>query len=312
MTGFVFHLPGAVLADPALLKPFYVKLTEGLGARGHSVRLALHDRAALAAEVACDDDFHIVDHGTLRHCRVLNAGIAYIYPFWNLDPRGIRALSSIAEKSFDPGDIDPAAALAFANRLRKRWVAARRSRYDQPMQPCVVPAGCIAVFLQSERHRCVTETCHLDMRQMVKALVARDDPRPIVIKPHPLDDDPATRRFLNRIAARDARVRVINGNIHDILARAAVAVTINSAVGVEAMLHSIPVVLCGQTDFHHAAVTVTTPGEMAAALAQAEATSWPHDAFLYWYFGLNCINAGRGSLVDDVLARVVQTGFDLQ
>jgi len=304
VTGFVFHLPGSVLADRALLKPYYVKLTEGLVARGHAVRLALHDRATLAREVEADGDIHIVDHGTRRHSRVLNTGIAYIYPFWNLDLWGIRALSSIAEKSFDPAGMDADAVQSFANRLRKRWVVGRKSRYEQPSRPSVVPAGCIAVFLQSETQRRVGETCYLTTRQMIKALLARDDPRRVVIKPHPLDDDCATRRFVVRIAAKDARVELSDGNIHDILARAAVCVTINSAVGLEAMLHGVPVVLCGRADFHHAAVTVIKPEGMAPAILRAEAETWPHDAFLYWYLNMKCLNAGKNSLVDDFLARV--------
>jgi hypothetical protein len=293
------------------MKPYYVKLTEGLAARGHRVTLALHDRLTLLAEVAISDDFHIVDHGSQRHARVLNTGIAYIYPFWNLDPWGIRALSSIAEKTFDPNGVDAELATPFANRLRKRWVTARKSRYEQPQTSADIPAGCIAVFLQSEGHRDVMETCHLDLRQMVKALMARDDPRPIVIKPHPRDHDPTTRRFLNRIAGRDPRIQIYDANIHDILAQAAVCVTINSAVGVEAMMQAVPVVLCGQTDFHHCAVTVKTAAEMDAAIAQATQTVWPHDAFLYWYFAVNCMNAGKDTLIDDFLARVSAAGYAL-
>lgn len=155
------------------------------------------------------------------------------------------------------------------------------------------------------------ETCHLDLRQMIKAPLARADPRPIVIKPHPLDPDPSTRRFLARIAGRDARITLVDANIHDILAQAAVCVTINSAVGIEAMMQGRPVVLCGQTDFHHGAVTVTSADAMDNAIAQAITTDWPHDAFLYWYFGLNCLNAGKETLVDDFLAKVAQTGFAL-
>jgi hypothetical protein len=311
VSGFTFHLPGSVLRDRAEMKPYYVKLTEGLAARGHRVTLALHDRATLLAEVAASTDFHIVDHGKQRHARVLNTGIAYVYPFWNLDPWGIRALSSIAEKPFDCNAVLADLATDFANRLRKRWVVPRKSRYEQPMQAAQIPVGCIAVFLQSEDHRDVTETCHLDLRQMVKALMARDDPRAIVIKPHPRDLDPKTRRFLQRIADRDSRIHIVDANIHDILAQAAVCVTINSAVGIEAMMQAVPVVLCGQTDFHHCAVTVKTSGDMDAGIAQALQTHWPHDAFLYWYFGLNCLNAGKDTLVDDFLARVAATGYTL-
>lgn len=301
--GFVFHLPGSALRDPAKMKPFYRALMDGLAARGHRIATCVHDRARVAAQVAADDDLHIVDHGQVRHPRVWNAGIAYVYPFWNLDPWGIRALSSIRARSFDPAAIDPAEAAAFAGRLRGRLVGKRRSRYGQPEAMTDIPAGCIAVFLQAERHRTTAETCHLSLRQMVKAVIARDDPRPIVIKPHPLDDDPATMRFLNRIAA-DPRVLVTPANIHDILARADAVVTINSAVGIEAMLHRRPVVLCGQSDFHHAAVTVTRRADLDRAIARAEATDWPHDAFLTWYFRDNCVKADSPTLVDDVLRRL--------
>lgn len=311
MSGIALHLPGSVLRGEAELKPYYAKLIAGLEARGIALRKTLHDRDSLLAEVAASDDFHIIDHGNQRHPRLLNTGIAYIYPFWNLDPWGIRALSSIAEKTFDPSAVDIGQAIPFANRLRKRWVDARKSRYEQPQKPAEIPTDCIAVFLQSEGHRDVMETCHLDLRQMVKALMARDDSRTIVIKPHPRDHDPSTRRFLNRIATRDNRIQVADANIHDILAKAAVCVTINSAVGIEAMLQAVPAVLCGKTDFHHCAVTVKTAADMDAGIATALAAHWPHDAFLYWYFGMNCLNAGRDTLVDDFLDRVAATGFTL-
>lgn len=286
------------------MKPYYVKLINGLRGMGIRVETVLHDRATTLATVGGVPGIHIVDHGTARHARLLNTGVAYIYPFWNLDPWGIRALSSIGAKDFDPKAVDADAAAAFAARLRKRLVEPRISRYPQAVEVVDVAQGCIAVFLQSEAHRGVDETCYLTMRQMLAALLARDDPRPIVVKPHPRDAAPGTRAYLARLAARDARVQVLDANIHDILARAAVAVTINSAVGIEAFLHGVPVVLCGQADFHHAAVTVRERREMHAAIGRAEATVWQHDAFLHWYFAEQCLNAGKPSLVADFLGKV--------
>ena len=286
------------------MKPYYVKLIVGLRALGVQVEVMPHDRDTTLATVDAAPGMHIVDHGSLRHPRVLNTGIAYIYPFWNLDPWGIRALSSIASMRFDQNAVDTAAAAEFSSRLRKRLVGARISRYSQAEQVVTLPSGHIAVFLQSEAHRGVAETCYLTMRQMLAALLARDDPRAIVIKPHPRDSDPKTRSYLARLGVRDARVMVVDANIHDILARAAVAVTINSAVGIEAHLHRVPVVLCGQSDFHHAAVTVTDRFAMGAAIAKAEATDWAHDAYLHWYLAGQCLNAGKPSLVVDFLAKI--------
>ena len=271
---------------------------------GIHVETVVHDRITTFATVEATAGLHVIDHGNLRHPRVLNTGIAYIYPFWNLDPWGIRALSSITSKVFDPSAVNASEAAEFSSRLRKRLVGARISPYPQAEALVDLPEDHIAVLFQSEAHRGVAETCYLSMRQMLAALLARNDPRAIVVKPHPRDKDRKTRTYLARLAARDSRLQVVDANIHDILGRASVAVTINSAVGIEAHLHRVPVVLCGHSDFHHAAVTVTDRFGLDAAIAKAVSTDWPHEAFLHWYFAEQCLNAGRPSLVADFLAKI--------
>ncbi len=76
---------------PALIEPFYRTLIDGLRRRGGAVRLVAHDRAQVADHVERQAGFHILDHGALRHPRALNCGVAYLYPFRNIDPWGIRA-----------------------------------------------------------------------------------------------------------------------------------------------------------------------------------------------------------------------------
>lgn len=306
-----FHVAGSVLRDRWRLGQFYGPLADGLRARGGDVRLVVHERDKVAAQVALDDGFHVIDHGQMRHPRVLNSGIAYIQPFRNMDPWGIRAFSSIADKHFDPARIPAEAAASFAARLRERLIGGRTSRYAQPEEVVPVPAGCIAVFLQTESHRLVGETCYLSMRRMVQALMARDDPRPICIKPHPRDADTDTFEWLHEQAEADPRVQIVAANIHDILAVCDVVVTINSAVGIEAMLHGKPAVLCGHTDFHHAAVTVKTADAMEEGVARALATPWAHEAYLYWYFVRHCLSPLRKTLVQDFLGKVSGAGFNV-
>jgi hypothetical protein len=305
-----FHLPAAVLRDPGTqMKPFYAKLIAGLPARGIAAQTVARDWLTLPAHVDATPGFHIVDHGDMRHPRVLNTGIAYVYPFWHCDPRGIRALSSIGDMAFDAHE--SAEATAFAAHLQRRLVGQRASRGVQPQAFTDIPRGCIAVFLQSDAHRGLNEACHLTTRAMIAAVVARDDPRPIIIKPHPAEADTRLLRHLARLQARDARVQIVQANIHDILSRAAVTVTINSATGIEAMLHACPVVLCGRADFHHCAVTVMGAGQMDAAIAQAMTQNWPFVPYLYWYFIRHCLNAGCETLLDDFTARIRATGFAL-
>lgn len=306
----VLHLPKAVLKGEEPLKRFYQRLRDEVTARGGQVDLVPHDRTFLLAEVMEDDDFHIVDHGALRHPRILNAGVAYLFPFWNLDPHGIRALSSIGAAKFRRSDVDSSAANDFHREMVRCWVRPRRSRGAQPEARMQLPSGCIAVFLQSEADRAVEETCHLDRVSMVKALLRRDDPRPLVIKPHPRDHTEKTRDWLASLAARDNRIIVTGGNIHDILPEADVTVTINSAVGIESFLHKVPVVLCGRADFHHIATTVEKPRELDTAITHAAGRRWPYARFLYWYFRMNCVDAGSPTLIDDVLTRIAATGYD--
>ncbi len=309
----IIHLPTVVLLGEERLKPFYSNLRDGLLARGIGAEYAPHDRASLPGEVAEDQNFHIADHGSFRHPRVLNSAIAYVQPFWHLDPWGVRSATSIGARTFPAGEMQRIRQRVdlFHQRLTERLVEARTSRYPQPEAQADFPDGCIAVFLQSDAHRSVEETCYLDRETMLTALLARPDPRPIVVKIHPRDPSPETRDWLTREAASDPRLIVTEANIHDILSKAAVTVTINSAVGLESMIHGVPVVLCGRADFHHAAMTVESPGALDGAIAEAERRPWPHAAYLYWYFRLNCLSAPSKSLVDDVLARIAATGFDL-
>ena len=46
-------------------------------------------------------DFHLVHHGFLRRFNILNSGIAYIWPYWYLDPRGVLCDSSLARATPD-------------------------------------------------------------------------------------------------------------------------------------------------------------------------------------------------------------------
>lgn len=273
------------------MRQFYGTLAQALQGEGLAVDVVTLDPDQTLARVEGDTGFHIVHHARIRHPRVLNAGKAYIEPFFTLDPWGFRLFSSIAAEPFTPGP-DPVADGAVFDEIRARMVANRKSHYEQPEAVLPAPAHCIAVFLQTEDNRDVGETCHLTPRQLIKALQDRDDPRPIVVKPHPKEKTPETLEWLTRQARKDPRLRVFIGNIHDLLSQADVVVTINSAVGIEAMLHEKPVVLCGDTDFHHICEMVTRRRDMDAGLARAKARAaaadWPFRAYIGWYYGRMC------------------------
>jgi hypothetical protein len=315
LPAIVLHVPRVVLEGSGNGERFYGPFQRGLRGRGIRCRMVLHDRATALDTIAADQAFHIFDHGGVRHPRALNTASAYLLPYRYMDPVGVRGFSSVGAAVFDAGAQDPARAAAFFAGLQQRFVDGRRSRYDQPEERLQVPAGCIAVFLQTESHRKVGETCHLSLRHMVKALLERDDPRPIVVKPHPRDTDLDTFGWLARKAQKDARLHILPANIHDILAQADVAVTINSAVGIEAMLHRVPVVLCGAADFHHICETVRGRDEMNDKIARAEARKaagdWPFEAYLHWFYAEMCLDPTAPDFLDLFIGRVAAQGYNL-
>ena len=302
MGEFVFHLPRSWLGPLGTgLLPFYQKLTDGLDAAGHSVHLIDLDRETVLQTVAADSATHIVNHGQFEHLRILNAGIAYVYPFWNMDRHGIRAFSSIGQTPFRAADIDAAVARPFFRKLRQRLAVGRTSRYEQPQGISLVPTDCVAIFLQSESHRIVGETCYLSRWEMVEAVLANTS-GPVVIKPHPRDKDPETAAHLKTLAQSHPNLTISDANIHDILAVAIRVVTINSAVGIEAYLHRKPVILCGQSDFHHIADVARDPAELARFL-NTPARARAYDKFIHWYFGQMCLSTTQADLVDRFLAK---------
>jgi Capsule polysaccharide biosynthesis protein len=303
------HMSAPMFFGTEQPRPFWGHLRSGLQAEGIMVEHALLDRATFLSDIEGDGDFHIVNHGNFRHARVLNAALAYVTPYWYLDPQGIRAQSSIGSLTFDPDDMDSVQAAEFHRGLARRQIAARISRYPQPAARADIPDRCIAVFLQSEAHRAVEETCYLDRSAMLETLLGRSDPSPIVVKPHPRDDSAATRTWLADLSRRDARIVVADANIHDILSRAAVTVTINSAVGIEGLIHGVPLVLCGRADFHHIAETVTTPDGMDDAIRRARGTPRPCAEYLFWFFRRNCLASGSATLAQDALSRIAAAGF---
>lgn len=302
MADIVFHVPRSWLSlGGEGLRPFYVNVIKGLEARGVPFDVDVLDRDSLPGRVDSDAATHIVHHGRFAHPRMRNADVAYIYPFWNFDPKGIRAFSSIADAPFPQGDIDPDVARPFFRRLRQRCVGARTSRYAQPEAVSDVGAVAAAVFLQSEGHRVVGETCYLDRWQMLEG-VCRAVDGPVVVKPHPRDQDPETQQVLREMCGTYSHLSISTGNIHDLIAAADRVITINSAVGIEAYLHRTPVVLCGQSDFHHVADVAETAVDLAELLRRP-ARKRAYDKFIWWYFADQCLSGADPDLADKVIAR---------
>ena len=98
---------------------------------------------------------------------------------------------------------------------------------------------------------------------MVRMILEGAGGRAVLVKPHPRNPDPGTLAELRGLARSWPNLKLVDANLHDMLTGAAACCSISSSVGIEAMLHKVPSIQFGRTDFHHCAVTVR-PGDSFA------------------------------------------------
>lgn len=297
------HLPkDLLLYTPPGGTGFYKRLHAALIARGDDVEF-VRRMSIVAGPDFGPDAFHFVHQGLVRQANALNTGIAYIQPFWYVDRNGIFGESAIGAEVFDPAAIDMEEAQAFFDRLSRRLIGRRLTKYAQPGTSPRMPSGAVAVFLQGSsipvrRAQFMSET------QMLEAIVEGVPDRTILIKPHPRNVDAVTLRHARRLAKAHARVKIVDAHVHDMLAAADVTCSISSSVSIEGFVHAKPALLFGKTDFHHIAHVVEQPGDVPAALDAALADTPPYAAFLYWFLQTRCINMGRDDWFDRITARM--------
>ncbi len=255
-----------------------------------------------------DGNLHIIDDRSVQAQNVLNAGVAYFWGFWHLDPKGVKAFSSIGALPYDPARIPLHRARPFFDRLRRRCLHKRISKYDQPAKVASFPQDAISVFFQGQFPVASGATSFDDM-QMLRCVQAHAGERAIIVKPHPLVSDARDIQSARDIAAKDKRIIVTNANVHDILKSSCVNVSINSTVALEGFLHRKPAILFGKSDFHHFAGTVERPGDFGEVLARELERQGGYAQYLAWYFTGNCLSLNSDRLTDDIWRIFAEAGF---
>lgn len=302
------HLPAHMLDHGAARMPvFYGRIVEGLRMLGAEVDL-VHRKIDLLRQGPTGGDLDLVHATAIGRSQALTLGVAYLDRFHYLDPEGIFFESSLMRARFRPDQVPLAQAQTFLATLRDQYVTPRRSRHVQPDTVEPFGKGHIALFLQDLSDP-VERARHMTAAEMVEAVLAHRDGRELVVKPHPRNSGPETEAILRRLAGLPG-VRVTEANLHDILAGAAVSVSISSSVGLEGMLHGVPAVFFGATDLHHAAVIVRRAEDWPAALTQALTSDWPLAQFLLWFLRRRNLDARR-PFMDRVLERIRAVGGDL-
>ncbi len=277
-------------------------------ARGGTVILAprdpAHDRQGLLIE---DGHLHIVNNGAVHAAGYLNAATAYLEDYWHLDPAGVQGNSSIGGKVFDPATIATDAAAAHLDALRARFVVPRRSRYRQAARRTELTPGGIAVFLQGPAAYARGQA-HLRAEAMLRAVCAGADGREVWVKAHPLKPEEGGA-LIARMQRQGLPLRPVSANVHDLLAAAAVTVSVNSAASVEGLMHGTPAVLFGRSDIRAVVETVTRAEDFPQALQRALARPRDYAAFLFWYFHDQCLWLGAPDLAARIWRIFADAGF---
>lgn len=304
------HLPRHLLDQMTPgAQGFYPRLIQELSARGARVDLVLRDLEALKSPCP-PTDFDFIHQGRIARPRALNTCVAYLDGFWYVDPAGVFAESSLASRPFRPDRLPAGRVTEFFLKLVESRVIGRKSRYDQPRDLRSFGPGHIALFLQTDSDP-VQRSKHMDRADMVAAVLAHTGGRTVVIKPHPRDEDPETFRWLEGLRTGRDDVIIADANVHDVLAGAAVSVSISSAAAAEGFLHRVPAVLFGRSDLHPCAVTVAHAHDWPAALDLALATDWPFEAFVFWFFRQGCVPVTWAKFPETVIERMRAQGADL-
>jgi hypothetical protein len=308
----IFHVPGQYL-DTYHYLALFRRLDQVFRPRGADIvvrdrRDGPRDASPGAAAHYDDGNLHIVDMGRLRGPGILNAAVAYIQPYWHLDPAGVQAESSIGQMTYDQRKIDYAVAGPFYEGMRAELVAARKSRRDQMERETHFAPGAIAVFLQGLRPL-NQGLAYCTPLEMLRAVCAGAGGRQVLVKPHPLaaEEDAAV---IDAALAQGLPITPTLANVHDIIAASICTVSFNSAVALEGFLHRKPAVLFGQSDFHHICETVRQPQEFAGALERLLARPpGGYAQFLFWYLGMNCLHLHWPSFEARVLRIFEAAGF---
>ena len=256
------------------------------------------------------EDFHLVHHGFLRRFNLLNCGIAYVWPYWYLDQRGVLCDSSMLNAKPRLDGVNGRQARKFLDALQRKTIGRGVSKYDQPERTEPIGHGAIVVFLQGLSDP-VMRSMHMMETEMLDLVLRHRQGRRVLIKPHPKFPDTIASAHARMLAEREPEVRVVDANIHDLLEGAYCSVSICSGASFEGLFHRVPAILFGRSDFAACAWTVRNAEEAERALTEIGEVDFPYERFLFWFLRKKMYNQRDPNLVARVLQRIKRTGFDL-
>ena len=151
--------------------------------------------------------------------------------------------------------------------MHDRYVAANISKYLQPTDSKPIPGPYVFVALQIPTD-IVSRLAWISGTDLLRGVVDhyRGTGVSVVVKRHPFCGSMGVQGCLDELEAAGDIIRT-NNSIHSLIASAQCVITVNSGVGLEALIHGKSVIVSGQCDYTYAARTVRNRDELVQTLS---------------------------------------------
>lgn len=232
--------------------------------------------------------------------------------YFSIDSTGYSGWAAIAGLD----DLPDVARLAAAgevdaawDELRERYVVGNVSKYAQGQAEFVSPAGPY-VFLPMQTVGDVVAKLAwiptLALAHLMAEWASRGDGPELVIKRHPKCTSAEVAAFVHRYAGAP-RVHFTEASIHDVLPGASAVVTVNSGVGLEALMHGKTVITTGAAEYSVVTRKARSATELSEQLARI---SEPADLdrikrFVYYYLRHYLVAGDQRAAVSAKLAGIL-------
>ncbi len=257
------------------------------------------------------DHLHVVmgDMPNFGH-NMLHVEESYIKGFWYLDEIGVYWNSSLRLSQFCPDRISKGHADYFFNGVAGWMLRENISKAPQPerVPGLLEPARAVVFTQENEGFR--NRSHYLTNEQMIRTAAEFDRSKLVYVKLHP-NQSKAARRVLMAVAQDYQNVRISEASVHDLVEKAAVVVTQNSAAGFEALMQKKPVVTCAKSDYRHATLTAKTAGDLRDALDYGPDAmdGFPYEKFFYWFLHRNMLEEAKDNFAERGVARIRDKAF---
>lgn len=147
---------------------------------------------------------------------------------------------------------NPYILIANLEKIASEYIPNNISKYGQSETREVFSGDYVFVALQIPTDT-VASLAYVDGIALVTAVAEhyKNSPTTVIVKRHPYCNSKSVERCLTDLQS-SSRVVLSNASVHDLISNAKMVFTVNSGVGLEALLHKKPVIVTGECDYAYA------------------------------------------------------------